>query len=83
VAEIAMPRPLRLLAQNGAIGFALGVAFALMVVSTNIGSLRELLFASTDGWIGISVLMIFCGFTFASVMMGAAVMSMPGDDRDL
>ncbi len=78
-----MPPILRLLAQSCATGFAVGVSVALLVVSMNLGRLRELLWSSTDGWIGITVLMIFCGFTFASASMGIAVMSLAGgEDRE-
>lgn len=77
-----MTPTLRLLAQACATGFVLGLAFGLLVISSNVGSLRELLWSSTDGWIGITALMILCGFTFASVTMGVAVMSLAGDDRE-
>ena len=73
---------LRLLAQSCATGFTLGVAVAIAAVSINLGRLRELLWASTDGWIGITALMVFCGLTFASASMGIAVMSLAGSDDD-
>lgn len=73
---------LRLLAQSCATGFALGVSIGIMLVSINLGGLRELLWSATDGWIGITVLMIFCGFTFASASMGVAMMSLTADDSE-
>lgn len=67
---------LSMLAVNGLWGGALGIAFVAGVIALDLGHLQKLLTLSTDGLIALGLLTIGSVVTFASVVMGGAVMMM-------
>jgi hypothetical protein len=77
-----MPRLLRYLAVHCAIGFALGLAFGGLVVLSNVGGLRDLIASSADALIALPALLALCGLTFASLVMGGAIMMLPEGQAD-
>lgn len=73
---------LSMLAVNALWGGVLGVAFVVGVIALDLGHLRKLLTFSPDGVIALGLLIIGSIVTFASVVMGGAVMMMGRrDDR--
>lgn len=77
-----MPNPVVYIARHGALGFALGVAFGVLVVASNVGGLRDLLTGSSDVAIALPLLLGMCGLTFAGLVMGGAIMSLPDKNGD-
>ena len=73
------PRLLVFLALNTALGFALGVAFAAVIVLTDIAGIKGVLEASDMPYFAMLLLFVMCGLTLASLVAGAAVMSLPRD----
>lgn len=74
-----MPRLLRLLIVNAAIGFGVSAIFVAALIWTDTGQLGTLIASSPVGWLAAGILFFFVGLTFASVQMGVAVMRL---DRD-
>lgn len=72
---------LAMLAVNALWGGMLGVAFVGGVIALDLGHLRKLLTFSTDGLIALGLLTIGSIVTFASVVMGGAVMMMGRKDE--
>lgn len=72
---------LAFLVVNGVWGGLLGLAFAAGAVALNLGHLRDLITFSADGAIAMGLLTLGCVVTFASVVMGGAVMLIDRDDR--
>ncbi|OYU48218.1 MAG: hypothetical protein CFE31_11190 [Rhizobiales bacterium PAR1] len=66
---------------NGVWGGLLGLAFAAGAVALNLGHLRELITFSADGAIAMGLLTLGCVVTFASVVMGGAVMLLDREDQ--
>lgn len=77
-----MPKLVRLLALHAGLGFALGVAFAATLVLADVGGLKQLLDASPDRLLALGALETLCGLTFASLVMGWAVMTLPYGEPD-
>lgn len=77
-----MTRLLRFLAINAGLGFACGVAFACLLVLGDAGGLGGLMSRSSDGVIALLLLQFFCGLTFASLVVGGAVMLQPYRDEE-
>jgi hypothetical protein len=73
----------RLLAANLVIGLALGLAVVAGLLAADAHHLRTLLLKDASGWIVLMLLAFGFALTFGSVLMGAAVMSLPArDDED-
>lgn len=84
VSQSGKPRKEPLLAflvVNGMWGGLLGLAFAVGAVALNLGHLRDLITFSTDGAIAMGMLTVGCVVTFASVVMGGAVMLLEREDQ--
>jgi hypothetical protein len=62
---------------HGAMGAAIGVAFAAVIILLDVGGLRGLLNASPDPALPMAMLYVACALTFAGAKMAAAVMSLP------
>lgn len=75
-----MPRLFRLLIWNGLFGFALGVGIAMVLIAINVAGLGDLLAASDSRMTGTILLTAGFGFTFASLAMGSAIMSIGRDE---
>ena len=70
---------LRFLLVNAIWGGALGLAFVGAVLALDIGHIRALMLASSEGWTALMLLSAGCVVTFASVGMAGAIMLLPGD----
>lgn len=77
-----VPRLLVFLGLNAGLGFMLGVVFAAVVILTNVAGLKGLLDASDSPYVALVMLYVMCGLTFASLVTGVAVMSLPRDEPD-
>jgi hypothetical protein len=69
------------LAVNALGGGLLGLAFAVAIVALDLGHLRQLITFSAEGALAMGLLAMGCIVTFASVVMGSAVMLI-GSDED-
>lgn len=75
--ETGPPRLLVFLALHTALGFALGIAFAAVVILTNVAGIKSILEASDMPYVAMIMLFVMCGLTLGSLVVGAAVMSLP------
>ena len=78
-----LPRLIRFLLVNCAIGIAGGWTLLAALLATNTGGIRTLI--ANEASPAVPIILLAAGFavTFGSAAMGAAVMSMrPGDDSD-
>ena len=74
-----MPELLRFLGVHLAFGAAIGVAFAALVVLSNVSGIKTLIADSSNPYIALAMLYGMNALTFASLAMGIAVMTMPFD----
>jgi hypothetical protein len=72
----------RLLAINLVIGLVLGLSVVAGLIAADAHHLRTLLMKDSSGWIFLALLAFGFALTFGSVIMGAAVMSLPAQDDD-
>lgn len=81
-----VPLLLIFLGLHGAIGAAIGIAFAAITILLDVGGIRGLLNASSAPALPMLMLYIAFALTFAGAKMAAAVMSLPStpvrQDRD-
>lgn len=63
-------------------GMGLGVAFAIGVYGLDLGHIRTLVNKSPDGVLAMALLTAGSVITFASAVMGGAVMLLPRGDED-
>ncbi|MGD9784035.1 MAG: hypothetical protein AB7E80_12795 [Hyphomicrobiaceae bacterium] len=75
-------RLLTFLALHAALGVALGIAFASLVVLTNVAGIKDLLTDSSEPFIPMILFFASCALTIGSVTMGIAVMSLPLEEPD-
>lgn len=79
-----MPPLVRFMLRHAALGFALGVAVAAIIVATDALHLRSLAMATSLGWLGLGVFCFLTGLTIGSLQIGFAVMLQGNDeDRDI
>ena len=80
----AMPRlpvAVRFMLLHGAIGFGIAAMFVALLLGTDMGGLGTLLRAADSAPFPALLLWFFCGLTFGSVQIGAAVMLMDTDEE--
>jgi hypothetical protein len=79
-----MPRDplLRILAINALSGLALGLLVTAALLALDTAKLRTLILADADALAPLALLAGGFVVTCASVMMGSAIMLMPGDGGD-
>lgn len=75
-----MPKLVRLYITHVAIGFALAVAFVVMLVWADIAGLRHLVLETEMGWLAAIMMVMFHGVVFGAVQFAIAVMRMAEDD---
>ena len=75
-----MPPLLRFLGLHLIMGIAIGTAFVSLILLFNIGGLKDLMVDSADPVLPLALLYIFNVFTFSSVSMGIAVMTLRPDE---
>ena len=69
-----LPRIVRYLGWHCLLGAIVGCLFAAFLVTINVGGLKDLLQASDAPYLPLVMLYVACALTFASVVMGVAVM---------
>ena len=69
-----LPRIIRYLGWHCLLGAIMGCLFAALLVTVNIGGLKDLLQASEAPYLPLVMLYVACALTFASLVMGVAVM---------
>lgn len=79
-AKPRLPRLVSFLMLHCALGVALGIAFAALIVLSNVAGLKDILEASDQPYVPMAMLFAACAFTFGSASMGAAVMSLKDPD---
>jgi hypothetical protein len=62
-----------------ALGLAIGVAFASLVILSNASGLKDLIANSSEPYLVLALLYVMNALTFASAAMGIAVMTLPSD----
>jgi hypothetical protein len=75
-----MPPLVRFMLRHAAIGFALGVVVAIIIVATDALHLRSLAMATQMGWLGLGVFCFLTGLTIGSLQIGFAVMLQGNND---
>ena len=70
----------RFLLWHALIGFALGLAAVLALVTQDVGRLGTLIASSGQSWFPFTLLALLFGLTFGSVQMGFAIMLLGDDD---
>lgn len=75
----AMPRLLRFLGLHLAMGVAVGVAFAAIVILSNVSGIKTLIADSSSPYLVLALLYIMNALTFGSIAMGIGVMTLPMD----
>lgn len=74
-----IPRLLRFLGLHLAFGAAIGVAFAALVIMSNVSDIKTLIAESSNPYLALALLYAMNALTFASIAMGVGVMTMPFD----
>ena len=80
-AAIIMPKLLKLLAINLAIGVFVGLSFMAVLIYTDMAGLGTLIWQSSNPALALFLLGAGMSITFGSAAMGAAVMMLPYDDE--
>lgn len=71
-----MPDLIRMYIRHVAIGFGIAAVFVAALMWFNVVNLRELVMATSGGWLAVFLLWFFNGLVFAGVQFGIAVMNM-------
>ncbi len=74
-----VPKLLRFLGEHLAFGVAVGIAFAALVLMSNISGIKNLIEDSENPYLAVALLYAMNALTFASLSMGIAVMTLPMD----
>lgn len=77
-----MPKLLKLLAINLAIGIVIGLLFLTILIVTDTAGIGTLIWQSSDPFLAILLLGVGLCVTFGSAAMGSAVMMMPYEDDE-
>ena len=74
-----MPKLIKLYIVNVAIGFALSVAFLVLLIWQDVAGLRHLILKSDVGYIAAFMMIVMNGVVFAGVQFAIAVMRLAED----
>ena len=74
-----IPTLIRFLGLHLAIGLAIGVIVASLMIWSNLAGLKDLLVEAQEPFVAIFLLYSFNALTFGSVAMGIGVMTLPYD----
>lgn len=77
-----MPKLLKFLAINCAIGVSIGLLFLTILVVTDTAGIGTLIWKSSNPFLALLLLGVGMSVTFGSAVMGSAVMMMPYDDEE-
>jgi len=77
-----LPPLIRFILLHGAIGFGISALFVAVLLGTDAGGLAALLLGAESHPLPALLLWFFCGLTFGSVQIAAAVMLHGQDDDD-
>ncbi|MCB1522180.1 MAG: hypothetical protein KDJ37_16640 [Hyphomicrobiaceae bacterium] len=75
-------RLLTFLALHTALGAALGIAFAAVLVLANVAGIKDLLQSSSEPVVPMILFFASFALTFGSIVVGIAVMSLPLETED-
>lgn len=75
-----MPHLVRLYIRQCLLGIAIGIAFSMILVATNVANLGYLVTNVDGGWLAFFLLSLFNGLVFAGVHFGITIMRM--NDKD-
>jgi predicted phage tail protein len=67
-------RLIRFMLGHMAAGIAAGFVFGAALIASNVAGLRDLLFASPEGWLFAILFFMGLSVTFGSLAMGVAIM---------
>lgn len=76
-----MPQLIRFMLLHGALGFGISAVFVALLVGTDTGGLATLLHGAESHPLPTLLLWFFCGLTFGSVQIGAALMLLDTDEE--
>lgn len=71
-----MPDLIKMYIRHVVIGFCIAAVFVAALLWFNVVNLRDLVMATTGGWLAVFLLWFFNGLVFAGVQFGIAVMNM-------
>lgn len=74
-----VPKLLRFLGLHLALGAAIGVAFAALVIMSNVSGIKTLIAESSSPYLVLTLLYAMNALTFASLGMAIGVMTLPLD----
>ena len=77
-----MPKLLKFLAINCAIGVSVGLIFLTLLVVTDTMGIGTLIWDSQNPYLALLLLGVGMSVTFGSAVMGSAIMMMPYDDEE-
>ncbi|MBI1263692.1 MAG: hypothetical protein GC187_03035 [Alphaproteobacteria bacterium] len=77
-----MPPLIRFILRHGLIGFCIGVTFTTLILVLDVGAIRTLTRASTEGTVLRLMLVFLISSTFISVQIAIAVMFPPSRKHD-
>lgn len=77
-----MPKLVKFLLINAAIGFVLALGFVALLMVLDVNGLRTLIWGSDSRYLALFILTFFTGLTFGSVQISVAVMLLGQDDPD-
>ena len=77
-----MPKLVRLFFVNSLIGYAIAMAFTMMIIAFDIAGIGQLVQRSDGGWFAAALFTVLNGNVFAAVQCGIAIMRMAKDDID-
>lgn len=73
------PKLLSFLALHLALGAAIGVAFASLVIMSNVSDIKTLIAESAEPYLALALLYAMNMLTFGAMAMGVGVMTLPLD----
>lgn len=76
-----MPKLVRLYIRQCLSGLALGLAFSMLLVATNVANLGHLVSEVEGGWLAFALLALFNGIVFAGVQFGITIIRMGNDEH--
>ena len=75
-----MPAHVKFLIRHAVIGFSIGLAAVMVMVSEDLFHIGTLIQTSSDRWLALGLLAFMFGLTFGSVQMGFAIMLLTETD---
>lgn len=77
------PNLVTFLALHCAMGVAVGITFAALIVLLDVAGVRHLLVESSEPFVPMLLLFVMCALTFGAMKMGIAIMLLPLEVPDV